>query len=139
MMIQMNGYTGRAGFEFDGYDCNVNVKNHGHEVSPEGWEHYRWKVRIEYQGRAGSFDYRTGTGHRIDKFNFADFVNCIESDIEHADHYASCDDFVHDMGYEDEALGRAAWSGCRDCRAKINRIFSVRRGKFFRLFREDGE
>jgi hypothetical protein len=139
MKIKLHGHTGRNGFELDGYDCNVNVKLHGFEVSPEGWEHYKWKVRISYQGRAASFDYRTGTGHRIDEFDFADFVGCIESDADHADHYSDYADFVADMGYEDDALGRAAWRGCRDCRDKLNRVFSLRRGRFFRFFRKEGE
>lgn len=125
-----------ARFRLDGKVLRVRAKCN--EITEERhWfgivKRAKWTVKMEFDGRAKSFSFTLGEGIEgyDETIDFADFAECVAEDAAFAYEYDNLAEFLHCVGYPPgHTDARRAWEGCKACARKLNRVFSLRRGKF---------
>lgn len=98
-------------------------------VDVDNWNHDEWRIELNYMGRAESFSYRTGTGHRVNDSPFAPNLGSVmvnlASDYEARQESSDIADYADSYGYGTDSVRRliTVWSALTENRDKLASLF----------------
>jgi hypothetical protein len=116
------------------HEVTMSCKYVGRETDDQKWEHYRWRLRLAFQGRHVLSTWRAGTGHTNANGSakepaLLDVLSCLQSDSHAGENTfrSFCDDF----GYEhDSRKAESIWRACRKMRGRLSTLFGDRFAEF---------